>query len=214
MAGRTAGDDDDDDGRGSGSFAVEPAGDRDRERDGGETPATRRRLHRWLTCPSGAVVFACLFLPAVRVCNAPAYPYEVIGVQTPYVLGLLAALVAAARSRRVVAALVIAIRGLVWVTNLGWAVALVVVAVSDGEPVPLLAWLAVTGVLIALFGWRGTDERAAARVTIAAGVSALVWFGIFLFDPGAMYGTYTGAVAASVLLIGGLEWRRQVIRDP
>jgi hypothetical protein len=202
----------DDEGPGSSGFAVEPAGERRSDR--GETPPTRRRLHRWLTCPSGAVVFACLFLPAVKVCNAPAYPYEVIGVQTPYVLGLLAALVAAARSPRVVAALVIAIRGLVWITNLGWAVALVVVAVSDGELVPLAAWLAVTGVLIALFGWRGTDERAAARVTIAAGVSALVWFGIFLFDPGAMYGTYTGAVAASVLLIGGLEWRRQVIRDP
>jgi len=195
---------------GPGAFPVEPARAVLRE------PEPPARRHRWLTAPSGVIVFVCLFLPAVRICGSPAYPYEAFGVQTPYLLGLLAAIAALVRRPRALAGLVIAMRVVLWLTVVGWFVAFVVMA---GDPrhhevLPLLVWVPVSAVFVLVFGWRSRDERAAARATIGAAIGGIVWFGLFCFDPGAMYGTYTGAVASVGMLVGGLGWWREVGRSP
>lgn len=191
-------------GDGSSSFAVEPT-------PGAAAPAELlpRRRHRWLTAPSGVVIFICLFLPAVRICGSPTYPYEAFGVQTPYVLGLLAAVVAVVRRPRALAGVVLAMRILIWVTAVGWAIALVVIGIDEGEVVPILVWVPVSAVLVWIFGRGPRDERAAVRATLGSAIACAVWFGLFVFDPGAMYGTYTGAVGSIGLLGGGLAWWRE-----
>lgn len=54
---------------------------------------TRRRVPR-LSIPGGLLLALCLFLPAVRGCDKPVYPYELPLAYGPYVFGLLAALMA------------------------------------------------------------------------------------------------------------------------
>jgi hypothetical protein len=172
-----------------------------------------RRRHRWITAPSGIVLAACVALPAVRVCGTPTYPYETPPLVTPYVLGLLVAILALVGARRAVAGLVIAIRCVVWVTVFGWGLFLVYIVFSDAEIVPILVWLAIGAILLGVFGRGPPDERAAIRVTLGTAALGIVWFGLWCFDPNAMFGIYLSAGASIGVLVGGLEWRREFVRD-
>jgi hypothetical protein len=171
-----------------------------------------RRRHRAFTAPSGILLFVCLFLPAYRVCGSPAYPYELWPLATPYALGALVAVMALLGRPNEPHPLVVVIRGLMWATVIGWGVYLIGLAASEGEWLPALVWAPVGTVILFLYG-RGRDEPAAARVTIATAVVSAVWFGLFCFDPGALAGIYIAAATAVIMLIGGLEWRREIQRD-
>jgi hypothetical protein len=180
-----------------------------------EPPRGPRRRHRLITAPSGLVLFVCLFLPAVEVCGSPTYPIEVWPLATPYLLGLLVGILALVTGPRAVAGLVLAVRAVIWVTVVGWTVYLVGLAVTERDDfvLPGLVWLFVGVSMVWMFGRGRRDEAAAARVTIATAVVCCVWFGLFCFDPGSLFGIYLSATAAVGLLIGGLEWRREVQRD-
>ena len=174
-------------------------------------PAPRR--HRLITAPSGVVLFACLFLPAVEVCGSPAYPFEAWPVAAPYLLGLVVAILALVRGARARSGLVLAARLLVWVTVVGWTIYLVGVAASRrGEVVPGLVWCAVAGVILWMFGVGRRDEAAAARTTIATAVVCSVFFGV-LCVTSPLYGVYVSCAATVGILVGGLEWRRELLRD-
>lgn len=189
---------------GPGSFPVEL-----------EPPRGPVRRHRLITAPSGFVLFVCLVLPAVEVCGSPTYPLEVWPLATPYLLGLLVGILALVTSPRARAGLVLAVRGVVWATVAGWTLYLVGLAITERDDfvLPGLVWVCVAGIMLWMFGRRRRDEAAAVRVTIATAVVCCVWFGLFCFDPGALFGIYLSAVAAVGILIGGLEWRRELLRD-
>jgi hypothetical protein len=191
--------------------------DRDRgahavELDDASPPRPARR-HRFVTAPSGTLLFVCLFLPALRVCNEPTYPTEVVGVQAPYLLGLLVAIAAVVTAPRVRDGLVLAARFVVWATIAGWGLVLVVIAVSDREVVPFVVWLPVSAVLVALFGWgKRRGEVEAALVAFASGVMSLVWFALMVLEPSPMYGAYLSVLGSAGLVVGGLWWRREAKR--
>jgi hypothetical protein len=172
----------------------------------------QRRRHRAITAPSGLVLFVCLFLPAYRVCGSPAYPFELWPLATPYLLGGLVAVMALIGRPNEPHRLAAGIRALIWTTVIGWALYLLGLAATEGEVIPVLIWAPVGTVILGLYG-RGHDERAAARTTIATAIVCAVWFGLFCFDPSALAGIYLSAGAAVAMLVGGLEWRREVLRD-
>jgi hypothetical protein len=177
-------------------------------------PPPPRRRHRAVTAPSGFLLFVCLFLPAIRVCGEQDYAYEYWPLATPYVLGLLVGILALVPHHRARRGLIVAIRALLIVTVVGWVVVLGIQAVAEGTAwVQLLVWVAVSSVLVALFGLRGSNERAATRVALATAILGIVWFGLWCLDPDALFGIYTAAGASLGLLVGALEWRREVARD-
>src|SRR5438477_10197981 len=78
-----------------------------------------RRRHRRLTAPAGLLLFACLFLPAVKGCSAPLYPYEMPMFVPPYVYGLALAIGAATVSARRLRRAITAIRAITIATAVG-----------------------------------------------------------------------------------------------
>jgi hypothetical protein len=184
------------------------------ELDAPPPPPTARRRHRVLTAPSGLVLFACLFLPAYRSCGEVDYAFDYWPFATPYLLGLLVALLALARSPRLRAALITAARVALGLTLLGWTVALLVQTAHDaGAILPLLAWCATAAVMIAMFGIRGTDERAAIRIALATAALGIVWFTLWCLDPNALLGIQLAAAASGALLVGAVLWRRELSRE-
>ncbi|MEZ4398580.1 MAG: hypothetical protein R3B06_01070 [Kofleriaceae bacterium] len=49
-----------------------------------------RRRYRLFAVPSGALLFLCMFLPFVQVCDAPVYPYQAPLTCLPYLVAAIA----------------------------------------------------------------------------------------------------------------------------
>ena len=172
-----------------------------------------RRQHRFVTVPSGVLPAACFFLPALQPCNKPMAPYE-IAFFPPYALGLLVAVLAIVRAkpRRI---MTLILRALGWF-GLGCMVVATIVALTEGFHPAMLLSFAVVIALILVIGWEpAAEETAAARFVIATGLAGIGFFGLFLYDDpdSVLYGLYLSAAACVGLFIGGVEWRREVLRD-
>ena len=179
-----------------------------------ELPARRvalligRRRHRAITGMSGAVLFACLFLPAVRGCDSSVYPIEMPIFLHPYLYGLAFAIGAGT----------ITTRGMR--VTIGILRALGVVAVAGGvvltfvaPPLGLVEELVGAGLLAAI-GARGYSERRAAATAIVAGVASTLWFGCWAMSVDALIGVYVSLVGALGLLAGGLVWLGELSGQP
>ena len=121
-----------------------------------------RRTHRPFTALSGIVLFLCLFLPAVKACNSPVYPYELPPFCPPYAFGLIIAIVAMARTRRGLAIALAILR----ITIVAMFVAgLVCIAWAPAVAAGLCLFAAV---FLAIVGLSKQDERPVAILTITA----------------------------------------------
>lgn len=165
-----------------------------------------RLRHRWITAPSGVVILVCLVLPGLRVCGTPTRPCDGFGAQTPYLLGGLVAALARARPGRSVRAVVWAIRGLVWATVAGWAVAL-----AAADALAFGVWTVIGAGLVLAFGWAAPTggPAHALRVATATAWTCLAWFTILASTGDAMYGSYLGLGASLGLLVGTWWWRAE-----
>jgi hypothetical protein len=159
-----------------------------------------RRRHRRITGPSGALLFVCLFLPAVKGCNEAVYPMSMPMFWHPYIYGLALALGSATVTVRHLHYTVLALRILAWLTVIGSAFLIVV---AGGIA---LVELVVGVLLLGAIGRRGCSERRVALTTIAIGALGLLWFGLWVVTPDAMIGVYVSAFASVGLLGGGLVW--------
>src|SRR4051812_19852575 len=79
-------------------------------------PQLGRRRHRSIVGPSGLLLFICLFLPAVKGCDAPVYPITMPMFIHPYVFGIVLAAGATSLTLRGLRRTIRALRVLAWLT--------------------------------------------------------------------------------------------------
>jgi hypothetical protein len=159
-----------------------------------------RRTHRPFTSISGLLLFACLFLPAVKACGTPTYPYEIPAFTPPYAFGLVFALVALARTA---GGVVLATLGLRIVIGLLFAGGVIMVA-----DVAAIGF-ALIGLALVFFGilvGRTVPERRVAILCIVANSLWAVWFVLWCTDRGAMVGVYLGLLTSLALVVSGVVW--------
>jgi hypothetical protein len=159
-----------------------------------------RRTHRPFTSLSGLVLFACLFLPAVKACNSPVMPYELPQLCPPYALGLLIAVIAMARTRRGLGAGLLVLR-IVLVAMLVGGMITVPYAPAVGAALMLFA-----AVFTAIVGLTRRDERSVAILSITANAIWAVWFVLWCTDSGALVGVYVSLFACLGMIVGGVIW--------
>lgn len=146
------------------------------------------------------VLFACLFLPAVKGCDAPVYPVQTPMFLPPYLYGLafsLAAMTITVRGMRH------AIRGLRAVTFAALACSAVTLLLAPPIGVALL-FASVT--MLAILGWSGHSERRAAFTALAVSVLCTLWFGLWSATEEAMIGVYLATLGSAGLVAGSLVW--------
>lgn len=163
-----------------------------------------RRRHRRLTGPSGLLLFACMFLPAVEQCGSAVYPVEMPYVWHPYVYGLALAFATLGVTSRWIRLSSTVLRALAYLTLAGGGVLLV--ASAGVAP----AWLALGIVLLAIIGVRGHSERRVAATGIVIGVASLLWFGLWAGTATALVGVYVALAASIFLLAGSLLWLSEI----
>lgn len=160
----------------------------------------RRRRHRPITGLSGLLLFACMFLPAVKGCHSPVYPVEMPMFLPPYLYGLVFAIFATAVSVRALRNCMVALRVITYLTLL---VSIVMVV---GLPPVGIVQLVVMSIVLAAMGTSGYEERRAAITTIVIGAICVVWFMVWATTPDALIGVYLSLVGSSGLVLGGLVW--------
>jgi len=169
----------------------------------------RGRRHRSLTGLSGILLFACMFLPAVKGCHQPVMPYEVPPFLPPYLYGLVFAMLAMSRSSRGLAFGVVALRALAVLVVLGSVVLVVIV-----PPVGVIE-LVIGSMLLVIVGLAGTTEPRIAGTGIAVGLVSMMWFGFWAVTPDALLGIYLALVSSIGLFAGSLAWSRELMcRSP
>ena len=171
-------------------------------------PASRARRHRRLTGLSGILLFACMFLPAVKGCNAPVMPYEVPPFLPPYLYGLVFALVAMSRTTRGVQLGYTVLRVLAALVVLG-SIVLVIIA----PPVGILELLIGTVLLVTVAPGDNLERQIATSGIEVAGVSVL-WFAAWSTSQDALLGVYLSLASAVGLLFGCVAWLRALASRP
>lgn len=168
-----------------------------------------QRRHRPLTGTAGILLFACMFLPAMKGCgDTTVMPLELPPFLPPYLYGLLFAFAAQARTRRSIAASVALLRVLATlVACSGFVVFLVAPSVGIVE-------LSVGVVLVATAGGRGYSERRLAWTATLMGAVCLLWFGMWSLTTDALAGVYLSLASSAALFAGGLVWSFEVARWP
>jgi hypothetical protein len=170
-------------------------------------PQLPRRRHRRITGPAGLLLFACMFVPAVRGCHEPIYPIETPMFLPPYLYGLAFACGALALTRRGLRAAILAVRAITVLTILG-SIVLSALAPAIG----LVELLAAAVVVLAI--WGDVTERRAATAMALIGAICTVWFAAWTSTPEALIGVELSLVASLGLLFGGLWWLGEAVGKP
>lgn len=160
-----------------------------------------RRSHRPFTSISGVLLFGCLFLPAVKACGSPTYPYEIPAFTPPYALGLVFALIALARTRRGLLRGLVALRVAVALIGLGGMAMIAMNVAAVG-----IALIGLALLFMGILTVRTQQERRVAILCIVANCLWAVWFVLWCTDRGAMVGVYLGLLASVALVVCGVVW--------
>lgn len=167
-------------------------------------PPGRTRQARPLVGVSGLVLFACMFLPAVRGCDAPMTPLEVPPFLPPYLYGGVFALLAVWRTARGLGIGVTLLRALSLIVVMG-SILVIVLAPPIG-----VVELTLGCVLLVIVGLVGRSEARVAVMGIAVGVISVVWFGFWTTTPEALIGVHLALASSLGLLAGCLGWLRDL----
>ena len=167
-----------------------------------------RRRPRSLIGISGLALFACMFLPAMRGCNAPITPLDAPVFLPPYVYGLVFAVIAVWRSGRGLGVGVHALRVVSALIVIGS-----VVATAFVPPVGM-AELALGCALLGVIGVAGARERRVAAAGMAVGAICILWFGFLSLTPDALIGVHLALCASIGLFAGSVAWLRELVTRP
>ena len=167
-------------------------------------PPGRTRRARPLVGVSGLLLFACMFLPAVRGCDAPMTPLEVPPFLPPYLYGGVFALLAVWRTARGLGVGVTLLRALSLIVVTG-SILVIVLAPPIG-----VVELTLGCALLVIIGVVGSSEARVAVMGIAVGVISVVWFGFWTTTPEALIGVHLALAGSFGLLVGCLGWLRDL----
>lgn len=163
------------------------------------------RPHRPLLGVSGAVLFVCLFLPAVHPCSTDETPLEFPFAWAPYFYGLAIAVSAVLGPRLVrIAAHVFRLTNLLFVVG---CLALMQFSLGLG-----IIELTVAIVLWSSMG-SGADERRLAVMTIVFGVMSTTWFLFWMLMGGTLWGLWLSFAASIATGIAGTRWHHHATYD-
>lgn len=186
-------------------------------------PARRRRP---LIAGSGLLLFVCLFLPTLRVCNEPMAPYEFPLDYHVYLGSALLAVMALVRSVRA-ARVLYALWYAGWLATLT-AIIAIILSELGGENAALI--LVLMGIVFTVhlgiaFYRAGYNERGMWIGGIVHGVIALCWYILLGDGSDRLWGVYVGLAGSISLLVSCLfgftsanaaykEWRAATAQVP
>ncbi|MBV8762397.1 MAG: hypothetical protein JO257_34250 [Deltaproteobacteria bacterium] len=159
-----------------------------------------RRRHRRITGPAGAILFACMFLPAVKGCSAPVYPIEAPIFLPPYLFGLAFMLAAWAWTVRGLHRAVRVMRAVTFA-----AIACATVTLLFAPPIGAVE-LGIGAFVLATLGWSGCSERRVALSALIVGALGTLWFGLWASTEEAMIGVYLATFGSAALVVGACTW--------
>ena len=163
---------------------------------------------------SGLLLFACLFLPTLRVCGDPTAPIQFPPTYGIYIGGLLVGILAFSVVRRTRRNLMIALAG-IYIASIGTFAALWVGAVT-AEVVGLVVGALMIGVLVLALRHmvRATwTERAPAVLCVVHALVSLGWSSLLAFDPDGMWGAMVSLGAASLMLFASIGYAMGAFAD-
>lgn len=164
---------------------------------------------------SGWTLFACLFLPTLRVCNDPMMPIQFPPTYGIYLGGVLVAMIGLStlRQRRR--------QALVAMHTLYLATLLTFVALWIGGEITELAGVIAGVVFLALLylvirrssraAW---SERSVAIACFVHAMVAAAWSALLAFDPDGMWGAQVSLAAASLMLFAAGGYLVAEIKSP
>jgi hypothetical protein len=145
---------------------------------------------------SGVLLFVCMFLPAVKVCDQPRYPTQAPLLCVPYEFGLACAIVAVTIATYPHVAR--------WAMRAA-AASLIFTGSAIIEPVGAVPIVFGATMLWVIGGRRVEIERGLAGATMAMGVAFTMWFFVLAIDD-AMYGVALSLAGTIGILTAGAKW--------
>lgn len=150
------------------------------------------------------LLFACMFLPAVRSCGTSVYPTDMPYFWHPYIYGLALAVASFALTAHSVRLAVRTLRVLAYVAIAGGA-GLLLLSTGLGA-----IEIGLGAVLLGAIGLRGHAERRLAITGIVISAMCLLWFGLWAGSKDALVGVYLSLGASIFLLTGSLLWLSEI----
>lgn len=168
-----------------------------------ESPPVRRRSALGV---SGWLLFACLFLPTLRVCGDPMMPIQFPPTYGVYLGGLLIGFLgfATLRSRR---GLFVALSAIYLASAFTFLAFFI--GAELAEAAGMIAGLVLTGVLVLAVRSLARAQFSERAVSIGCVIHAMVslgWSSLLAFDPDGMWGAMVSVGAASLMLFASIGY--------
>ncbi len=163
---------------------------------------------------SGWMLFACLFLPTLRVCGDPVMPIQFPPTYGVYLGGILVAVIGFATVRRTRKTLFVAMQTL-YLASL-FTFGAIALGQIDGLA-GVIAGITLLAVLVLLVrqtlkvDWR---ERAIAIGCFVHAMVAAGWSAILAFDPDGMWGAQVSLGASSLMLFAAGGYLVDALKEP
>lgn len=165
---------------------------------------------------SGWLLFVCLFLPTIKVCNEPAAPIEFPPVYGFYLAALVIALIGWTSSHRARAGGLVALFT-IWIAS---AMAFVSIFIADaaGNAFALAFGATCACALVLLVRAAVRTAWSERSVAIGCTIHALIsigWSCLLVFDDHPMWGAFVSLFASSLMLFAALGYALSPVeRDP